>query len=166
VIYWDTFTTPLGELYVAINAQGICDVTFGEGKRDAFLANLDPLARLVQQPEQVKTAAAQLRAYFEDYHAGFSLPVDLSIVTPFQRRVLEVVRKIPAGQVLTYKEVAERLGKPRASRAVGNAVARNPVPIIVPCHRVVASGGGLGGYSGGRGVPDKQYLLRMEGALR
>jgi methylated-DNA-[protein]-cysteine S-methyltransferase len=86
-------------------------------------------------------------------------------VTPFEREVLNALREIPLGEVLTYGEVARKLGRPRAARAVGGACARNPVPIIIPCHRVVPASGGLGNYSGGAGSRTKVAILAKEGAL-
>jgi methylated-DNA-[protein]-cysteine S-methyltransferase len=102
----------------------------------------------------------QLREYFAGTRFQFEVPVDLSQLTAFQQRVLEAIRSIPAGTIRTYRQVAEALGKPQAYRAVGQALARNPVPIIIPCHRVVASDGSLGGYSGE--LTNKRLLLDLE----
>jgi methylated-DNA-[protein]-cysteine S-methyltransferase len=110
------------------------------------------LARLL---EHLATGEGDLR----------DIPVDLDL-GPFERRVLEALRDIPAGQVLTYGELARRLGHARAARAVGNALAKNPIPLILPCHRVVPSTGGVGNYSGGKGSETKRRLLEREGALR
>jgi len=98
-------------------------------------------------------------------HAVFAGPVDLARVGPFEREVLAQVRRIPAGQVRTYRQVALALGEPGAARAVGTACARNPLPLLIPCHRVVRSDGGLGGYSLRGGVHLKRRLLRDEGAI-
>lgn len=163
IVSWDVIASPVGDMYIACNNRGVCAISFGKTKAD-FFEEIDPLARTIRKPDAVASVATQIRRYFTDDHKDFDLPVDLSAVTEFQRDVLEVVQHIPPGEVLTYKQVAERVGNPRASRAVGNAVARNPIPIIVPCHRVVPTGGGLGKYSGGRGAVDKQYLLHLEGA--
>jgi O-6-methylguanine DNA methyltransferase len=86
------------------------------------------------------------------------------VLTPFQREVLSTACRISRGQVWTYQQVAEAMGRPKSSRPVGQALARNPVPIVIPCHRVVASDGSLGGYSGGSGLAAKRWLLRLEGA--
>lgn len=105
----------------------------------------------------------RLEAYFKEGRADFSgYSFDLDDVTPFQRSVLEAIFRIPAGETMTYGEVAAAAGKPGAARAVGNVMAMNPVPLILPCHRVVASDG-LGGFTGGLEV--KRKLLRLEGAL-
>ena len=107
----------------------------------------------------------QLRQYFAGDRSSFNLPVDISQLTSFQRSVLDVACRIAPGQVWTYHRVAAELGRPRSSRPVGGALARNPIPIVIPCHRVVASDGSLGGYSGGSGLKAKRWLLRLEGAL-
>lgn len=164
LIVWDEVRSPLGTLYMAATEAGICAVAFRTTEAD-FLARLDPLARVERQPDALAAAADQFGAYFESPARGFDLPLDLSAVTEFQRAALRLVRGIPAGTVWTYRQVAEALGRPRASRAVGQAMARNPVPIVVPCHRVVGSSGALTGYGGGGGVATKQWLLEFEGAL-
>jgi methylated-DNA-[protein]-cysteine S-methyltransferase len=107
----------------------------------------------------------QLREYFAGDRSNFNLPVDISQLTPFQRSVLDVACRIAPGQVWTYHRVAQELGRPRSSRPVGGALARNPIPIVIPCHRVIASDGSLGGYSGGSGLEAKRWLLQLEGAL-
>ena len=104
----------------------------------------------------------QLKAYFSGERNTFNLNLDL-VMPPFQMDTLNVVKQIPYGSYLTYKEVAERAGNPKAVRAVGSANAHNPLPIVVPCHRVLATGGGLGGYGGGLDM--KNYLLNLEGTL-
>lgn len=105
----------------------------------------------------------RLEAYFKEGRADFSsFSFDLDEVTPFQRAVLEAIFRIPAGETMTYGEVAAAAGKPGAARAVGNVMAMNPVPLILPCHRVVAADG-LGGFTGGLEI--KRKLLRLEGAL-
>ena len=103
-----------------------------------------------------------LRGFFSSLN-GFEGAVDLSLVGPFERRVLEQLRRIPRGQVRTYRDIARAIGHPGATRAVGNACAKNPVPLIIPCHRVVRSDGGLGGYSLRGGVAVKRKLLEQEG---
>jgi methylated-DNA-[protein]-cysteine S-methyltransferase len=92
----------------------------------------------------------------------FTVPLDLSGLSPFHRRVLQATRRIPYGRTATYRDLARRVGRPRAARAVGQAMARNPVPLVIPCHRVVAAGGGLGGFSGGLDL--KRRLLALEDA--
>lgn len=106
------------------------------------------------------TAGKELRAYFAGRLRSFSVPCDLNRLTPFTRNVLAITAKIPYGEVKSYRWVAERLGKPRSMRAVGNALARNTIPVIIPCHRVVRSNGSLGGYA--LGLKWKERLLELE----
>lgn len=161
---WDVVESPLGPLYIAARDGRLCSVDFGVSEED-FLAGLDPLARTERNPEALAHIAEQLRAYFGDTRFQFSLPLDLDRVTPFQSSVLTTIRRIPVGMVWTYGQVARAIGKPKASRAVGQALGRNPVPIVIPCHRVIAGDGSLGGYSGGGGLTSKRLLLQMEGVL-
>jgi methylated-DNA-[protein]-cysteine S-methyltransferase len=164
LIQWDVVESPLGPLYIAASERGLCSVGFGVSQAD-FLSGLDPLARTEQNPYVLAPIAEQLRAYFAGARTSFDLPLDLSQLTSFQRSVLQAARRIPSGTVWTYGQVAQVIDKPRASRAVGQALGCNPVPIVIPCHRVVASDGSLGGYSGGGGLDSKRLLLHLEGAL-
>jgi methylated-DNA-[protein]-cysteine S-methyltransferase len=164
LIRWDVIASPLGSLYVAAGRQGLRRLDFGISEAD-FLSRLDPRARTQRDPAALAPVVAQLRAYFAGERALFELPLDLGTATPFQRSVLQTARRIPSGTVWTYGQVARAIGNPRASRAVGQALGRNPVPIVIPCHRVVTSDGGLGGYSGGGGLDSKRWLLQLEGAL-
>ncbi|MCS7220825.1 MAG: methylated-DNA--[protein]-cysteine S-methyltransferase [Anaerolineae bacterium] len=161
MIRWDVMDSPLGPLYLAASDQGICHVDFGVGLDD-FLARLDPTARVERDPAALAPVVAQLREYFAGARLQFEVPIDLRQLTAFQRRVLEATCAIPAGAVRSYRQVAEAIGKPQASHAVGQALARNPVPILIPCHRVIASDGSLGGYGGG--LAHKRLLLDLEGA--
>jgi methylated-DNA-[protein]-cysteine S-methyltransferase len=161
---WDVVESPLGPLYMAARSGRLYSVDFGV-EEAGFLAGLDPLARTERNPEALAPFAGQLHAYFHDARFQFDLPLDLARMTPFQQNVLTTIRRIPVGTVWTYGQVACAIGKPKASRAVGQALGRNPVPIVIPCHRVIAGDGGLGGYSGGGGVASKRLLLQMEGVL-
>lgn len=163
-IVWDAFDSPLGTFYVAATPRGICSIVFGQSF-DAFMATLDPLAATRRDPAALAEAIGELQHYFDDPTAPFDLPVDISTSPPFYRQALQVVSRIPAGAMWTYKQVAVAMGRPKSSRAVGQALARNPVPIIIPCHRVVGSNGALTGYTGGGGIATKRRLLEMEGAL-
>jgi methylated-DNA-[protein]-cysteine S-methyltransferase len=162
LLQWDVIDSPLGALFIAASERGLCHVDFGVGQAD-FLSGLDPLARTEQNAPALAPYAEQLQAYFAGERTGFDVELDLSRLTPFQLSVLQAARCIPAGSVWTYGQVARSIGKPKASRAVGQALGRNPVPIVIPCHRVVASDGSLGGYSGGGGLDSKRWLLRLEG---
>ena len=164
LIHWDQMRSPLGQLFVGVSRQGLCAVDFGRSEAD-FFKRFDRRARLEKNPRVVAQAMAELREYFSGARNRFSLPIDLSALTGFQRNVLGTACRIPSGQVWTYQRVAEEMGRPKSSRPVGQALGRNPIPIIVPCHRVIASDGSLGGYSGGSGLNAKRWLLRHEGAL-
>lgn len=164
-IRWDAAEASVGMVYVAMSEEGVCAVDFAIEEAD-FLAELDPMARIRHDSKAVDEALRQLCEYFDGERQGFDLPVDLGGTTPFQRNALQLIRDIPVGRVWTYKEVAEKLGRPTASRAVGQAMARNPVPIIIPCHRVIATSGRMQGYAAGLGVESKRMLLRFEGALQ
>lgn len=164
LIQWDVIESPLGPLYIAASARGLCNLDFAVSRAD-FIGGLDPLAQTEQNPTALAPVAEQLRDYFESTRSEFDLPVDLERLTPFQMSVLQAARRIPPGNTRTYGQVAHAVGKPKASRAVGQALGRNPIPIVIPCHRVVASDGSLGGYSGGGGLESKRLLLTLEGAL-
>lgn len=155
----------IGPLLVAVGPHGLVAIEFGQDEA-AFAERLAKRGGAPVWPSQERVAEAieQLRQYLDGSRREFELPVDLSGLTVFQRQVLKAALQVPAGVVATYGEIARRIGKPRASRAVGQALARNPIPIVVPCHRVVAADGSLTGYSGGAGVETKRSLLALEGA--
>lgn len=161
-IRWAMVESPLGALYVAASDKGLCRLSFGLDAA-GFLNELDPLAHAEHNPAALAPAAEQLHEYFAGARFRFELPLDLDRLTPFQQSVLQIARTIAAGTVWTYAQVAQTLGKPRASRAVGQALGHNPVPIVIPCHRVIASDGSLGGYSARAGLEAKRQLLRLEG---
>src|SRR3970040_449768 len=148
-------------LFIAVSENGVREI--GRGKRRS-----DNSARSRQKNEGAlarrweTVARRELSAYFAGRRRSFTAPCDLGGLPPFTRAVLRITAGIPYGEVRSYRWVAERLGKPKATRAVGNALARNPVPIIIPCHRVVRSDGSLGGYALGLGW--KRRLLKLEGA--
>ncbi len=164
-VRWHAFATPFGELRVAATAVGVCRVSWTHADTEEFMGELGerfPGRPLVSDPEALAEAERQLHEYFAGERAHFDLPLDLGPATDFERRVLESVSRVPFGGVVPYAELARRVGRPRAARAVGNAVGRNPVPIVIPCHRVVRSDGSTGGYSGG-GPEFKRRLLALEG---
>ena len=164
LIQWGEMSSPLGPLFAAVNERGLCALEFGRQESE-FLQRFDNRTRLKKDPKAVERVLEQLREYFAGDRSNFNLPVDICQLTPFQRSVLDVACRIAPGQVWTYQRIAEELGRPRASRPVGGALAHNPIPIVIPCHRVIASNGSLGGYSGGSGLKAKRWLLRLEGAL-
>lgn len=162
LIRWDVINTSIGPLYLAVSADGLNRVGFKQPEAN-FIAQLDPMARTERSRDAIADVADQLTDYFSGRREVFNLQVDWRGVGDFQRRVLEASLDIPRGHTLTYQQVAKAIGKPKSSRAVGQALARNPVPVVVPCHRVLGSDGSLHGYAGG--LERKEILLRLEGAL-
>ena len=163
-IGYATLDTPIGRLLVAATAVGLVRIGF-EDEGDGPLIELSALVspRIMETPGRVDEARRQLDSYFDRGLRQFDLPLDWRLVGSFGRRVLGRVARLPYGGVESYGDVAVEIGHPRAARAVGNAVGANPMPIVVPCHRVVRTGGALGGYGGG--LPRKRFLLELEGAL-
>lgn len=154
--------TRLGPIWVAAGSQGLRVVTVPGGTREACLRLIErhsPGATLVDGGPLVEQAIAELEAYLAGRLRRFSVPLDL-IGTEFQRRVWEAVAAIPYGETATYQEIAVRIGRPRAARAVGAANAANPLAIVIPCHRLVGSDGSLTGYGGGLAM--KRILLDLE----
>ena len=157
-----TIGSPLGPMLLAASTAGLAGVWFTDQR------HLPP-AELIRswRPEPVHpvliAAADQLATYFLGKSTHFDLPLDLSSGTPFQQAVWQALLQIPAGSTLSYGVLARQIGKPAAVRAVGAAVGRNPLSIVVPCHRVLGAGGALTGYAGG--LHRKTALLHLEGAL-
>jgi methylated-DNA-[protein]-cysteine S-methyltransferase len=160
-------STPIGRLLVVQGAEGIVRIGFEEEPEDRLLADvasgLGP--RVVASDRELDTARDALSAYLEGDSESLTLPVDLRLArAPFRREVLETLhREVGRGATISYGALAARSGHPRAARAVGTACARNPVPLVVPCHRVLPSSGGVGQYGGG--VARKVALLELEGVL-
>lgn len=157
--------TPIGRLLVAVTRRGLVRVAFPEEDPEAVLgelaARISP--RVLRSGRMTEAARRQLEEFLEGRRRRFELAVDPALMAGFTRRVLSRTARIPYGRVRTYGQLAAAIGAPRAARAVGNALGANPVPIVVPCHRVVRTGGQVGGYGGGS--ERKAWLLRLEGAL-
>jgi len=161
--------SPVGPLFVAASEAGVCEIDFAVNESEtAFrqrLAQRGFAPRAASPSQETDTSltrvATQLREYFAGERDAFDLPVDLSGLTPFQQSVLEATAGVPFGRLETYQGIASRIGKPSATRAVGNALGRNPIPVVVPCHRIVRSDHSIGGYTGGLHI--KQHLLALEG---
>ena len=167
-VYYDVApNTSIGTVFVAVSEHGLLAVRFGLDER----AFIEALHRQTGQapthsPRKAGRAARQVTEYLAGRRTSFDMPVDLSAATDFQRQVLLAACQIPRGQVATYTDIAQRIGRPKAARAVGQALSRNPVPIVVPCHRVLAADGSLRGYLGSEGTATKARLLELEGARR
>ncbi|MDK9717480.1 MAG: methylated-DNA--[protein]-cysteine S-methyltransferase [Trichlorobacter sp.] len=151
------YVTNLGPGAVAVTEQGVCRVWLPGDD----LSDIDRIA--TGDSELAKKAAKQLEQYFQGCLQRFDLPVDISLLTPFRQQVLQLTINIPYGSVSTYGQLAKEVGSPHAARAVGGALGANPVPVIIPCHRVVASNGALTGFSGAGGILMKENLLSLEG---
>ena len=162
-VAYDVADSPVGPLLVAASGRGLCRISFDpEPERELEALARAFGARVLRSPGPVAEARRELDEYFGGRRDTFELPVDLSAVPPFQRLVLEELVRVPYGTVDTYGGLARRIGRPRAARAVGGALNRNPIPIVVPCHRIVGSTGNLVGYAGG--LDRKRALLGLEGA--
>lgn len=154
--------SPVGPLLVAATGSGIVRVAFSVEGHDDILDDLATRIspRILEAPARLDTAARQLDEYFDGRRHAFDLPLDLRLATGFRRDVIVHLPEIGYGHTASYAEVAAASGSPRAVRAVGTACAKNPLPVIVPCHRVVRSDGGIGQYVGG--VDAKRTLLHLE----
>jgi methylated-DNA-[protein]-cysteine S-methyltransferase len=162
-VAYDLTDSPIGPLLVAATERGVCRISFDpEPEREVETLARAFGARVLRSPRPLARTRRELDDYFAGRRRVFELPVDLTVLPLFQRTVLEELVRVPFGQVETYGGLAARVGRPRAARAVGGALNRNPVPIVVPCHRVVGSTGKLVGYGGG--LERKERLLALEGA--
>jgi methylated-DNA-[protein]-cysteine S-methyltransferase len=163
-VAYDYADTPIGRLLVATNERGLCRISFDpEPERELDWLATAFGARVLRSAKPNDPVRRELDEYFEGGRQDFDLTVDLSPLPRFQREVLEELKHVPYGHVDTYGALAKRVGKPHAARAVGGALNRNPVPIVVPCHRIVGASGSLTGYGGG--LERKEALLGLEGAI-
>jgi len=158
-----TFNTEMGWVGLLASSKGLLATTLPRRLAEEARRLLGGRAdEAVQAPELFADLTERFKAYFSGERVNFPEKLDLSAATPFRRAVWEKTRLIPYGETRSYIWVAGQIGKPEAARAVGQALGRNPLPVIVPCHRVVASDGSLGGFTGGLDV--KRRLLRLESA--
>ena len=172
-LWYTRIDSPIGELILAATPEGLREIEFGSQVSDAdFVARqrergaepvrLESIASASPEIQTVlRRAASELNEYFGGRRATFDVPLDWGNMAPFQRAVLEATATVPFGHLETYAGIARKIGKPGATRAVGNALGRNPIPVIVPCHRVIRSDATIGGYTGGLGI--KYRLLAIEG---
>lgn len=156
--------SPFGSLLVAATPRGLLRVSFESESFDAVLEELARRVspRVLRAPTRLDDVRKELDEYFEGRRRRFAVPLDWSLSVGFRKRVLQATARIPYGKVATYSQMAAKAGNPRAARAAGNALHHNPIPVVVPCHRVVRGGGALGGYGGG--IDMKRSLLDLEGA--
>ncbi|MFY1697077.1 MULTISPECIES: methylated-DNA--[protein]-cysteine S-methyltransferase [unclassified Solwaraspora] len=151
---WAVLESPIGDLSVAVDDVGVCGVRFGR---------VDAVVQATEPDPALRAALAELRGYFAGELTGFTVPLSVRQGSAFERAVWRRMTGIPYGQTETYGEVAAALGDPLAARAVGVACNRNPIPVIVPCHRIVGAGGKLVGFGGG--LPRKRHLLELEAGV-
>jgi len=161
-VAYDLTDSPVGRLLVAATDRGLCRIAYRPDDALDELAG-DFGARVLRVPRRTDRVRQELDEYFAGRRRAFDLELDLSPVGAFHREALDELARVPYGQVTTYGALAKKVGKPHAARAVGGAMNRNPIPIVLPCHRVVGANGKLVGYAGG--LERKELLLRLEGAL-
>jgi methylated-DNA-[protein]-cysteine S-methyltransferase len=162
-VSYDVADTPVGPLLVAVTERGLCRISYDpEPEREAEQLARTFGIRILRAARPIDPVRRELEEYFEGDRREFDLPVDLRGRSEFSRIVLEQLARVPYGEVTTYGSLAARTGRPRAARAVGTIMNRNPIPIVLPCHRVVGSTGSLVGYGGG--LERKRRLLDLEHA--
>lgn len=164
-VAYGTHDSPLGPLTVFVTSRGLAGIAYPdepiERQLEEVAATISP--RVMAAPERTDGVRRQLDEYFDGRRRAFGVPIDWRTLHGFREQVLRATARIPFGAVSTYREIATEAGSPNAYRAAGNALGSNPVPIVVPCHRVLHAGGGLGGYTGG--LDRKRFLLDLEGVL-
>lgn len=164
-VAYATIDSPFGPLLLAATPRGLVKVSFPQFGAEATLEELATKIspRVLEAPARLDEARRELDRYFEGRLTEFELPLDWRLTEGFRKRVQQAIAGIPYGRTRSYTEVARSAGNERAVRAAGTACGANPLPIVVPCHRVLRSGGALGGYGGG--LPMKEALLKLEGVL-
>jgi methylated-DNA-[protein]-cysteine S-methyltransferase len=164
-VAYTTTDSPFGPLLLATTPRGLVRVGLPNQDADELLVDLAARVspRVLEAPAQLDEARHELDLYFEGKLTDFDLPLDWQLSRDFRRRVLRAIARIPYGQTRSYTQMAKSAGNERAVRAAGTACGSNPIPLVVPCHRVLRTGGALGGYGGG--LPMKAELLRLEGVL-
>ena len=158
--------TPVGNLRLAVSNKGLAAVSWIKKETDfqAFLSKRFKLP-VELKPNEITWYADEIEKYLQGSLINFSFPIDWSIFKPFQLQVLLTTYAIPYGETRCYSEIAAQMNRPNAARAVGRAEATNPMPLVIPCHRVIGCDGKLRGYGGGKGLPTKAWLLKLEGAM-
>ncbi len=168
IAYYDLVDTAIGSLLVAGDGKTLVATKFNVDERglssavEALHDELHGAFELVRDGSRVSALTQQMREYLDGKRTAFDVALELSWLTPFRRDVMLETQRVPRGQVATYRDIAVRVGRPNAYRAVGNTMRTNPLPIVVPCHRIVGSDGSLTGFGGG--LPMKRQILSIEGA--
>jgi O-6-methylguanine DNA methyltransferase len=161
-VAYDFAETPIGDVLVAATSRGLCRISYYDEAEVVERLATQYGARVLRSPKPVDPVRRQLDEYFEGHRTGFDLDLDLD-VPDFYRQVLDELARVPYGETTTYGTLAKRVDRPAAARAVGTVMNRNPIPIVLPCHRVIGANGSLVGYAGGLDI--KRRLLALEGAL-
>jgi methylated-DNA-[protein]-cysteine S-methyltransferase len=163
-VAYDFVDSPVGTLLVAATGRGLCRIAYdAEPEREVERLAQTFGVRVLRSASPIDPARRELDEYFAGSRQRFDLTVDLALLADFNRRVLRELARVPYGEVVTYGQLAAQAERPRAARAVGTVMNRNPLPIVLPCHRVIGANGKLVGYAGG--LERKESLLRLEGAL-
>jgi O-6-methylguanine DNA methyltransferase len=158
--------TPLGDLRLAVSNLGLVAVEWAVSQPELMTYLLHRLKRNVEEDQKkIHPYAKEINEYLKGKRHEFTFPIDWSTLRPFQLKTLKAVFDIPYGEIRTYADIAALIGHPIAYRAVGGANATNPMPLVIPCHRVIGRDGKLHGYGGGDGLPTKEWLLKLEGAV-
>jgi methylated-DNA-[protein]-cysteine S-methyltransferase len=157
--------TPLGDLRIAVSDLGLVAVEWAESQPELFTYLLRLKRSVEQNQKMIHPYAKELTEYLKGKRRDFTFAIDWTTLKPFQLKTLKAVYAIPYGETQTYADIAMQIGHPNAYRAVGRANATNPMPLVIPCHRVIGKDGKLHGYGGGDGLPTKEWLLKMEGAV-
>jgi methylated-DNA-[protein]-cysteine S-methyltransferase len=160
-----TMDSPVGELLVAVTHSGLARVAFEDEERDRVFARLarELSPRILEAARPTDRVRTELEEYFAGERSRFDLRLDRRLIGPFARDVLRATGRVGFGRTATYGQIAAKIGRPNAPRAVGRALGSNPIPIVIPCHRIIGASGGLTGYGGG--LPRKRTLLTLEGVL-
>ena len=158
-VRYDVTESPVGDLFIASTPRGLCRISYTVEGQDEEIAKIFGLRVLRMPLDKVRR---ELDEYFEGKRHEFDLPIDLR-VAPFHEAVLHALARVPYGHTDTYGSLAAKVGHPKAARAVGTVMNRNPIPIVLPCHRIIGANGSLTGYGGG--LPAKRHLLELEGAI-
>ena len=160
-----TMDSPIGELFVAVTPKGLVSIAFEDEHRDGVLQRLvrEVSPRVLEAAGPTDATRRELEEYFRGERRKFDLRIDRRLIGEFAWSVLRATSRVGFGELVTYGQIATRIERPKAARAVGRALGSNPIPIVIPCHRVVGAGGSLTGYAGG--LPRKQTLLRHEGSI-
>jgi methylated-DNA-[protein]-cysteine S-methyltransferase len=160
-----TMDSPIGELLVAVTPRGLVAIAFDDDDRERVVGRLarEVSPRVMEAAAPTDEARRELEEYFGGGRHRFDMSLDRRLMSPFSRKVLQATSRVGFGELSTYGDIAARIDRPHAARAVGRALGSNPIPIVVPCHRVVGADGSLTGYAGG--TARKEILLRLEGSV-